>query len=51
MSILDENMLTFYVWITIELWFYAGIVVSGILFLLFRTQKSGVILGHPMDLF
>ena len=44
-------MLSFYVWMTIELWFYAGIVLSGIGFLLVRTQIRGVSIEGPMKLF
>ena len=44
-------MLSYYVWMTIELWLYAGIVLSGILFILVRTQKRGMIIEGPMKLF
>jgi hypothetical protein len=30
-------MLTFYVWLAIELFFYAGILIAAIVFLLVRT--------------
>ena len=44
-------MLTYYVWLTIELWFYAGFIISGIIFLFVRTLKTGIILELPVHLF
>ena len=41
---LEENMLVFYVWLIIELGFYAGVLFSGIIFLLVRTFRAGFVL-------
>jgi len=37
-------MLAFYVWLIIELGFYAGVLFSGIMFLLVRSCRTGMIL-------
>jgi len=42
-------LLGYYVWLIIELGFYAGVLISAVLFLLFRSQMSGVILDFRED--
>ena len=38
-------------WLIIELCFYAGILIAGILFLFFRTLSTGAILEPPIVTF